>query len=126
MMPRRASQPQLSIVIAAPSDVAALEDTLVSVLENRPDAAEIVVPPVFSKLPVTVRMPLPVLVIAPAFQNRDETVRSLVRSVPRATFNVAVTPEAYAADGGCRVMLRTAQRLEELLLLQQQPSSSTT
>ncbi|NCA11237.1 hypothetical protein EBR56_05440 [bacterium] len=43
MMPRRASQPQLSIVIAAPSDVAALEDTLVSVLEKRPPDAEVIV-----------------------------------------------------------------------------------
>ena len=35
--------PRLSIVIPAPSDTAALEDTLVSVLENRPDDCEIVV-----------------------------------------------------------------------------------
>jgi len=42
-MPRRASQPQLSIVIAAPSDVAALEDTLVSVLEKRPAGCEVIV-----------------------------------------------------------------------------------
>jgi hypothetical protein len=43
MMPRGASQPQLSIVIAAPSDVAALEDTLVSVLEKRPAGSEVIV-----------------------------------------------------------------------------------
>lgn len=42
-MPRRASQPRLSIVIPAPSDVAALEDTLVSVLEKRPADAEVIV-----------------------------------------------------------------------------------
>lgn len=43
MMPRRSSQPQLSIVIAAPSDVAALEETLVSVLEKRPEGCEVIV-----------------------------------------------------------------------------------
>jgi len=42
-MPRRASQPQLSIVIPAPSDPAALEDTLVSVLEKRPADSEVIV-----------------------------------------------------------------------------------
>ncbi len=36
-------RPRLSIVVPAPSDTAALEETLVSVLENRPDACEIVV-----------------------------------------------------------------------------------
>jgi len=35
--------PRLSIVIPAPTDTAALEETLVSVLENRPDDCEIVV-----------------------------------------------------------------------------------
>jgi hypothetical protein len=43
MMLRRASQPRLSIVIPAPADVAALEDTLVSVLEKRPADAEVIV-----------------------------------------------------------------------------------
>ena len=43
MMPRGASQPQLSIVIPAPADVAALEDTLVSVLEKRPAGSEVIV-----------------------------------------------------------------------------------
>lgn len=43
MMPRRANRPQLSIVIAAPADAAALEDTLVSVLEKRPDGCEVIV-----------------------------------------------------------------------------------
>lgn len=42
-MPRRAHQPSLSIVIAAPDDAAALEDTLVSVLEKRPDGSEVIV-----------------------------------------------------------------------------------
>ena len=36
--------PRLSIVIPTPHDTAALEETLVSVLENRPDDCEIVVP----------------------------------------------------------------------------------
>jgi len=36
--------PRLSIVIPTPADTAALEETLVSVLENRPDDCEIVVP----------------------------------------------------------------------------------
>lgn len=43
MMPRGASKPQLSIVIPAPTDVAALEDTLVSVLEKRPAGSEVIV-----------------------------------------------------------------------------------
>jgi len=43
MMPRGASKPQLSIVIPAPADVAALEDTLVSVLEKRPAGSEVIV-----------------------------------------------------------------------------------
>lgn len=43
MMPRGASQPLLSIVIPAPADVAALEDTLVSVLEKRPAGSEVIV-----------------------------------------------------------------------------------
>ena len=34
--------PRLSIVIPAPADPAAMEETLVSVLENRPDDCEIV------------------------------------------------------------------------------------
>ena len=38
-----ASAPELSIVVPAPADVAALEDSLVSVLENRPPDAEVVV-----------------------------------------------------------------------------------
>lgn len=38
------SRPKLSIVIPTVADTAALEDTLVSVLENRPAATEIVVP----------------------------------------------------------------------------------
>jgi hypothetical protein len=37
------SPPRLSIVIPAPADAAALEETLVSVLENRPDGCEIIV-----------------------------------------------------------------------------------
>lgn len=37
------SPPRLSIVIPAPADAAALEETLVSVLENRPDESEIIV-----------------------------------------------------------------------------------
>ena len=36
-------QPKLSIVIPTPTDTAALEETLVSVLENRPDDCEIIV-----------------------------------------------------------------------------------
>lgn len=40
----RASGPSLSIVVPAPRDAAALEATLVSVLENRPADCEIVVP----------------------------------------------------------------------------------
>jgi hypothetical protein len=43
-MARATSRPVLSIVIPTVTDTAALESTLVSVLENRPDAAEIVVP----------------------------------------------------------------------------------
>ena len=44
MMPDTKPNPiQLSIVIPAPTDTAALEETLVSVLENRPDNSEIVV-----------------------------------------------------------------------------------
>jgi hypothetical protein len=39
-----AAAPALSIVIPAPADAAALEATLVSVLENRPPACEVVVP----------------------------------------------------------------------------------
>lgn len=42
-MSHRVSQPRLSIVIPAPSGVAALEDTLVSVLEKRPDDCEVIV-----------------------------------------------------------------------------------
>lgn len=42
-MPHRASQPKLSIVIAAPTDVTALEETLVSVLEKRPEESEVIV-----------------------------------------------------------------------------------
>lgn len=42
-MPRRAHQPTLSIVIAAPGDAVALEDTLVSVLEKRPAGSEVIV-----------------------------------------------------------------------------------
>jgi len=42
-MPRRAHQPRLSIVIPAPTDPAALEDTLVSVLEKRPEDSEVIV-----------------------------------------------------------------------------------
>ena len=37
------SPPRLSIVIPAPTDAAALEETLVSVLENRPNESEIIV-----------------------------------------------------------------------------------
>jgi hypothetical protein len=40
---RAAVAPALSVVVPAPADVAALEETLVSVLENRPPAAEVVV-----------------------------------------------------------------------------------
>ena len=44
MMPKAMpGRPRLSIVVPAPSDTAALEETLVSVLENRPDDCEIVV-----------------------------------------------------------------------------------
>lgn len=43
MMQPGANRPQLSIVIAAPADVAALEDTLVSVLEKRPEHCEVIV-----------------------------------------------------------------------------------
>ena len=43
-MPSRApTAPELSIVVPAPADVGALEETLVSVLENRPTDAEVVV-----------------------------------------------------------------------------------
>ena len=43
-MPYRApGAPELSIVVPAPADVAALEETLVSVLESRPAATEVVV-----------------------------------------------------------------------------------
>jgi hypothetical protein len=42
-MPSSTSAPALSIVIPAPGDAAALEATLVSVLENRPDDSEVVV-----------------------------------------------------------------------------------
>lgn len=43
-MPSHApTAPELSIVVPAPADVAALEETLVSVLENRPPDAEVVV-----------------------------------------------------------------------------------
>jgi hypothetical protein len=43
-MPSRApTAPELSIVVPAPADVQALEETLVSVLENRPTDAEVVV-----------------------------------------------------------------------------------
>jgi hypothetical protein len=43
-MPSRApTAPELSIVVPAPADVQALEETLVSVLENRPTEAEVVV-----------------------------------------------------------------------------------
>ena len=42
-MPRPAYQPKLSIVIPAPTDVSALEDTLVSVLEKKPDDSEVIV-----------------------------------------------------------------------------------
>ena len=40
---RAAGAPELSVVVPAPGDVAALEETLVSVLENRPPEAEVVV-----------------------------------------------------------------------------------
>ncbi|MFM7107292.1 MAG: glycosyltransferase family 2 protein [Planctomycetaceae bacterium] len=43
-MSRSSSAPALSIVVPAPRDTAALEATLVSVLENRPADCEIVVP----------------------------------------------------------------------------------
>ena len=44
MMPTATTvPPRLSIVVPAPSDEAALEETLVSILENRPDDSEIVV-----------------------------------------------------------------------------------
>jgi len=44
MSRQSAATPALSIVIPAPADAAALESTLVSVLENRPPACEVVVP----------------------------------------------------------------------------------
>ncbi|MEM9644264.1 MAG: glycosyltransferase family 2 protein [Planctomycetota bacterium] len=43
-MPRFPSIPQLSIVVPVTDDVAAFESSLVSVLENRPERSEIIVP----------------------------------------------------------------------------------